>query len=109
MDSLIQMLLKTNVEIWHAFDYTVCICMFCHPGTSHHDLHEGNIICLDHAAKQGISHAGIEALSQFGVIGFGDMTVSCRVFDLSFFLHLGTRCEEAPTRDYVDYLKKVIS
>ena len=81
--------------------------MFCQSEAIHHDLHEGNIICLDHAAKQGISHAGTEALSQFGVIDFGDMTVSCRVFDLSLFLHLGTRCEETPPRDYVDYLKKL--
>ena len=84
----------------------MCICMFCLPGAIHHDLHEGNIICLDQAARQGTSHAGTEALSQFGVIDFGDMTVSCRVFDLSLFLHLGTQCKETQPKEYIDYFKR---
>ena len=84
--------------------------VFCYPGAIHHDIHEGNIICLDSGTIQGMDKGGTddckaEAFSQFGVIDFGDMTMSCRMFDLSVFL--GTHCKQNTPKKYVEFFKKL--
>ena len=89
--------------------FTIHYLYILSPGAIHHDLHEGNIICLDHTH---VSHIGpdvsrTEALYQYGVIDFGDMTMSCCVFDLTVFLHVSTQCKEKPPIEYLEYLKRL--
>ena len=86
---------------------------FVHPGTIHHDLHWGNIICLEQNSPQTTGRvvpcsSQKEIFSQFGIIDFGDIMKSCCVFELTIFLHASTTCnKKTPPKEYVERMTKL--
>ena len=82
--------------------------VFCHSGTIHDDLHDGNTISLDKEAVQDHKKPGApraEFYAQFSIIDSGCIIESCCMFDLSALLGDITICIEIPPRDYKEHIK----
>ena len=85
------------------------ICTFS--GAIHNDLHDDNILILEKdsaMARTDPTDLKSSPYSDYGLVDFGDIVVSCTLFDLVTFLESIMRDHAAPPKEYVEHMRTVM-